>query len=65
MGEAYRIENMTDLSHVNPTIALGPLDGRYRSVTAPLINSLSEAGLNRARIHVEIEWLIHLLDADI
>ena len=41
---------------------LSPLDGRYRAAVAPLANYLSEAGLNRARIHVEIEWLIHLLD---
>ena len=41
---------------------LSPLDGRYRAVTAPLANYLSEAGLNRARVHVEIEWLIFLLD---
>ncbi len=41
---------------------LSPLDGRYRAAVAPLANHLSEAGLNRARVHVEIEWLIHLLD---
>ena len=41
---------------------LSPLDGRYRAVAAPLANYLSEAGLNRARVHVEIEWLIFLLD---
>ncbi|QPK81393.1 adenylosuccinate lyase [Schaalia sp. ZJ405] len=41
---------------------LSPLDGRYRAAAAPLANYLSEAGLNRARVHVEIEWLIHLLD---
>ena len=41
---------------------LSPLDGRYRAVSAPLANYLSEAGLNRARVHVEIEWLIFLLD---
>ena len=32
---------------------LSPLDGRYRAVAAPLANYLSEAGLNRARVHVE------------
>ena len=32
------------------------------AVAAPLANYLSEAGLNRARVHVEIEWLIFLLD---
>ena len=42
--------------------ALGPLDGRYRAVVAPLAGHLSEAALNRQRVHVEIEWLIHLAD---
>ncbi|WP_034285045.1 adenylosuccinate lyase [Schaalia suimastitidis] len=42
--------------------ALSPLDGRYRSTAEPLANYLSEGALNRARVHVEIEWLIHLLD---
>ncbi len=41
-------------------IALGPLDGRYRSAVAPLVDYLSEAALNRDRVHVEVEWLIHL-----
>lgn len=45
--------------------ALSPLDGRYRSAVAPLANYLSEAGLNRARVHVEVEWLIHLLDGGV
>jgi adenylosuccinate lyase len=40
--------------------ALGPLDGRYRSVVAPLADRLSEAALNRQRVHVEVEWLVHL-----
>ena len=42
--------------------ALSPLDGRYRPVVAHLADFLSEAALNRARVHVEVEWLIHLLD---
>ncbi|THJ68634.1 adenylosuccinate lyase [Arthrobacter echini] len=42
------------------SLTLGPLDGRYREAVAPLIDFLSEAALNRDRIHVEIEWLIHL-----
>ncbi|MFT0848784.1 adenylosuccinate lyase [Actinomycetaceae bacterium L2_0104] len=49
------------LADVSPAIALGPLDGRYRSVSAPLVDFLSEAALNRARIHVEVEWLIYLV----
>ena len=39
---------------------LSPLDGRYRQAVSELGDHLSEAGLNRARIKVEIEWLIHL-----
>jgi adenylosuccinate lyase len=37
---------------------ISPLDGRYQSQVKDLGNHLSEAGLNRARIEVEIEWLI-------
>ncbi|KAE8763020.1 adenylosuccinate lyase [Georgenia thermotolerans] len=54
-----------DLSTVTPPVALGPLDGRYRRVVAPLVNHLSEAALNRARLHVEVEWLIHLTDTGV
>jgi adenylosuccinate lyase len=39
---------------------LGPLDGRYRATVAPLVDHLSEAALNRERVRVEVEWLIHL-----
>ncbi|MDR2722661.1 MAG: adenylosuccinate lyase [Cellulomonadaceae bacterium] len=49
-----------DLAAVTPAITLGPLDGRYRSAVAPLVDHLSEAALNRARIVVEVEWLIAL-----
>ncbi|AJT42092.1 adenylosuccinate lyase [Psychromicrobium lacuslunae] len=48
------------LSLAEDAIALGPLDGRYRSAVAPLTDYLSEAALNRDRIAVEVEWLIHL-----
>ena len=41
-------------------VALGALDGRYRPVVAPLAEHLSEAALNRRRVQVEVEWLIHL-----
>lgn len=43
-------------------IPLGPLDGRYRPVVAPLAEHLSEAALNRERLRVEVEWLLHLSD---
>ena len=45
-----------------PPQPLSPLDGRYRAVVAPLADHLSEAGLNRARVEVEVEWLIALTD---
>ncbi len=48
---------------VDPAISLGPLDGRYRKAVAPLVDHLSEAALNRERIHVEVEWLIHLANS--
>ena len=40
--------------------ALSPLDGRYSSKTAALRPYFSEYALIYYRIHVEIEWLIHL-----
>src|ERR1700737_5608052 len=43
-----------------PVEALSPIDGRYRAATAPLRGLLSEAGLIRARIAVEAQWLLHL-----
>lgn len=49
---------MTNLSNQ----PLSPLDGRYREAVAELGEHLSEAALNRARINVEIEWLIFLTD---
>ena len=50
------------LADVEPAIALTPLDGRYRAQVAPLVDHLSEAALNRARLVVETDWVIHLLD---
>ncbi|MCU1437432.1 MAG: adenylosuccinate lyase [Naasia sp.] len=45
-----------------PPQPLSPLDGRYRAAVAGLSEHLSEAGLNRARALVEVEWLLHLTD---
>jgi adenylosuccinate lyase len=45
-----------------PPQPLSPLDGRYRPAVAALADYLSEAGLNRARVEVEVEWLIALTD---
>jgi adenylosuccinate lyase len=43
-----------------PEQPLSPLDGRYRALVEPLADHLSEAALNRARLHVEVEWLLAL-----
>lgn len=40
--------------------ALSPLDGRYHQKTARLRHHFSEFALMRARVEVEVEWLIHL-----
>lgn len=53
---------MSSISDAVPPFALGALDGRYRTAVAPLVEYLSEPALNRARVHVEVEWLIHLSD---
>src|SRR5690606_2258993 len=45
-----------------PPQPLSPLDGRYRATVSALGEHLSEAALNRARVHVEVEWLIALTD---
>jgi len=41
---------------------LSPLDGRYSAAVSGLSEYLSEAGLNRARVEVEVEWIITLTD---
>ncbi|MEP6631948.1 MAG: adenylosuccinate lyase, partial [Lapillicoccus sp.] len=53
---------MPSFADAEPPVALGALDGRYRPVVSPLVDHLSEAALNRMRVHVEVEWLIHLTD---
>ena len=45
-----------------PPQPISPLDGRYRKVVEAIGEHLSEAGLNRARVHVEVEWLLFLTD---
>ncbi|MFP4218214.1 MAG: adenylosuccinate lyase [Salinarchaeum sp.] len=42
--------------------AVSPLDGRYADRTAPLSPYVSEAALMRARVRVEVEYLITLAD---
>ncbi|NHA68559.1 adenylosuccinate lyase [Phycicoccus flavus] len=59
------LSHTTRLADVEPPIALGALDGRYRGVVAPLVDHLSEPALNRARLHVEVEWLVHLTEREV
>ncbi|WP_062519133.1 adenylosuccinate lyase [Demequina silvatica] len=56
------MNSWTSLAALEPAIALGPLDGRYRGAVAPLVDHLSEPALNRLRLHVEVEWFIHLCE---
>jgi adenylosuccinate lyase len=48
-----------------PDQPLSPLDGRYRGAVEGLGEHLSEAGLNRARVRVEVEWLLYLTDHEL
>ncbi|RFA23420.1 adenylosuccinate lyase [Subtercola boreus] len=47
-----------------PLQPLSPLDGRYSKAVSGLGEHLSEAGLNRARVNVEVEWLVYLTDRE-
>ena len=51
---------MALISLMNPLTALSPIDGRYASKVDLLRPIVSEYGLIRYRLHVEIEWLICL-----
>ncbi len=46
-----------------PLTAISPLDGRYRVRVAPLAPIVSEFGLMRQRVMVEVEWLLCLAAA--
>jgi adenylosuccinate lyase len=47
---------------LTPLTALSPLDGRYARQLEPLRRDLSEFGLIRHRVQVEIVWLLRLAD---
>ncbi|MHC3380301.1 adenylosuccinate lyase [Haloarcula sp. H-GB5] len=47
-----------------PLAAVSPLDGRYARYTEPLVPYASERALMRARVEVEVEYLIALADLD-
>ncbi|HEY4513783.1 MAG TPA: adenylosuccinate lyase [Candidatus Paceibacterota bacterium] len=48
---------------LNKLTAVSSIDGRYRGITAPLSEYFSEFALMRARIRVEMEYLIALSEA--
>ncbi|HET6913165.1 MAG TPA: adenylosuccinate lyase [Rhodanobacteraceae bacterium] len=45
---------------LDPLTALSPLDGRYAAKADALRPIFSEYGLIKARVHVEVEWLLAL-----
>ena len=47
-----------------PLTAISPLDGRYSTRTSSLAPLVSEFGLIRYRVRVEIEWFLHLAALD-
>src|SRR3954469_20078902 len=49
--------------YASPLSALSPLDGRYADKLAALRPWLSEFGLMRCRVRVEVEWFLALADA--
>jgi adenylosuccinate lyase len=49
---------------MNSLYAVSPLDGRYAGRTEPLREYASEAALMRARVQVEVEYLLALADLD-
>ena len=55
---------MDDIPRSDPLSAVSPLDGRYAGRTEPLVPYASEAALMRARLRVEVEYLVALSDLD-
>jgi adenylosuccinate lyase len=53
---------MNSASGTAALLALSPLDGRYAPKVAALRDHFSEFGLMRARVRVEIAWLLALAD---
>ena len=45
---------------LEPLTAISPVDGRYRERVAALAPLVSEFGLLRYRVRVEVEWFLHL-----
>lgn len=62
MRPVISLRNVRTSMRPLPPQPLSPLDGRYRPAVTELGDYLSEAGLNRARVLIEVEWLIALTD---
>jgi adenylosuccinate lyase len=56
--------NCTKMS-LSSLTAISPIDGRYSSKTAELKPYFSEFGLIKYRVHVEVEYFIALVEAQI
>lgn len=50
---------------LDPLTAVSSIDGRYRNIGAEFTEHFSEFGLIRARLLVEIEYLIALSEAGV
>ena len=49
---------------LSPLTAISPLDGRYSARTSALAPLVSEFGLIRYRVRVEVEWFLYLAGLD-
>jgi len=52
------------MTHRPPVQAVSPLDGRYARYTEPLVEYASEQALMRARVRVEVDYLVALADLE-
>ena len=52
------------MSNRGPLSAVSPLDGRYARYTEPLTEYASERALMRARVEIEVEYLLALADLE-
>ncbi len=55
---------MTGMTDRGPLQAISPLDGRYATTTEALVPFASEGALLRARVRVEVDYLIALADLE-
>jgi len=58
--EGEPINALVEQPMTDPLLALSPIDGRYASKVDALRPIFSEYGLIKARVHVEVEWLLAL-----